>query len=99
MPSLQDGFGMVINQILACGIPVIATENTGGPDIIDEGINGFIVPIRDPDKIGEKINLLFSDSGLLAKMKEEAAFTVKKNFSWSDYGNRYAIFLNNIINQ
>ena len=46
LPSIEDGFGLVIAQAMACGVPVIATTNTGGPDVIDNGVNGFIVPIE-----------------------------------------------------
>jgi glycosyltransferase involved in cell wall biosynthesis len=88
-PSLQDGFGMVINQTLACGLPTICTTNTGGPDIIKDGVNGFIVPIRSPEKIKEKIELLFLNPELLKQMKYNAANTTKEGFTWDDYGKRW----------
>src|SRR5258705_153155 len=49
LPSIEDGFGMVILQALACGCPVIASSNTGGPDVIVPGQTGFIVPANDDD--------------------------------------------------
>ena len=97
MPSLQDGFGMVINQMLACGLPVIATTNCGGPDVIQEGRNGFIVPIRSPEAIAEKLERLFHDSRLLQRMQRAAAAGDGLNPSWEDYGRRYARFLHKIL--
>lgn len=92
-PSLQDGFGMVINQTLACGIPTIATTNTGGPDIIQEDKTGFIVPIRDPEAIARHIETLFNDTAKLEAMKIAAEASVQEDFTWEAYGNRYVQFL------
>jgi glycosyltransferase involved in cell wall biosynthesis len=55
LPSIEDGFGMVMSQAMACGCPVIATVNTGGRDIIRDRITGYIVPIRSPGRICEAL--------------------------------------------
>ena len=57
-PSLFEGFGLVILEAMAQGTPVITTEHTCGPDIIDDGTDGFIVPIRSAEAIAEKIDIL-----------------------------------------
>ena len=44
---------------MACGVPVIATTNTGGPDVITDGKDGFIVPIRDAGAIAERLEYLY----------------------------------------
>jgi hypothetical protein len=62
-PSIVEGFGMVITEALAAGLPVITTPHTAGPDILTEGHDGFIVPIRDPDAIAERITRLADDEG------------------------------------
>lgn len=93
-PSLEEGLSMVIPQLLKCGIPVIATKNTGGENIINEGKNGFIVPIRSPERIAEKINYLYNNLKILDQMKIDAAYS--QNSSWDDYGKRYIDFLKSI---
>ncbi|MFM6504773.1 MAG: glycosyltransferase family 4 protein, partial [Dolichospermum sp.] len=45
-PSLVEGFALVLLEAMACGIPIITTPNTAGPDIITDGVEGFIIPIR-----------------------------------------------------
>lgn len=55
-PSLCEGFGMVITEAMANGLPVITTSSTAGPDLIESGKNGFIVPIRDSEKLAETIS-------------------------------------------
>ena len=96
-PSLQDGFGMVIPQMLSCGIPVISSTNTGGMDLIDEGKSGFIVPIRSPEAIKEKILMLYEDRDLLRTMKKNAIEMSHNNFTWDQYGQRYEELLSSLI--
>ena len=55
LPSLTEGFAQVILEAMACGVPVITTANTCAPDILTEGGEGFIVPIRDSGAIEEKL--------------------------------------------
>lgn len=90
MPSIQDGFGMVIPQFLACGVPVIASENTGGPDIIKNGYNGFIVPIRSTEALIDKITWAINHPQALKDMSLHAKGSVGKTFTWDNYGERYS---------
>ena len=50
-PSVEDGFAQVVAEALACGLPVVTTHNTGASDLIQPGINGDIVPIREPESL------------------------------------------------
>lgn len=96
-PSLEEGLSMVIPQMLGCGVPVIASTNTGGADIIREGETGFIVPIRSPQAIAEKIMYLYENPERLADMKTAAAASVRNGFTWDDYGERYVSFLKKLV--
>ena len=58
MPSLDEGIALVQGQALACGCPVIATTNSGASDLFTDGIEGFIVPIRDPDALRDRMQRL-----------------------------------------
>jgi len=55
LPSLEDGFARTVTEALACGLPVITTPNTGASDLVQPGVNGEVVPIRDPQAIAEAI--------------------------------------------
>jgi glycosyltransferase involved in cell wall biosynthesis len=96
-PSLEEGMSMVIPQMLACGIPVIASANSGGEEIIRDGDTGYIIPVRDPSAIAQKIEVLFTDQGKLSAMKDAAANSVSAGFSWDDYGKRYQKNLEKIL--
>jgi len=73
LPSLTEGFAQVILEAMACGVPVVTTANTCAPDVITEGVQGFIVPIRDSDAIAEKITWGMENRAALAEMGRQAA--------------------------
>lgn len=85
-PSLFEGFGLVVTEALSQGLPVITTPNTCGPDVITEGSDGFVVPIRDPQAIAEKLELLHRDRERLAAMRQ-AALDKAKMLTWESYRN------------
>lgn len=81
LPSIQDGFGLVILEALACGCPVIATGNTGGPDVIADGKNGYIVPPGDADALADRIDRILSDPRREARMRVQAVRSAAA-FTW-----------------
>jgi len=94
--SIEDGFAMVIPQALACGIPVICTENSGGSELINSGKNGFVVPIRDINKLQEKMILLYEDKKLYDHLKNNIE-KKRNNLSWNDYGHKMEIKYRNLL--
>jgi len=88
-PSLFEGFGLVITEALAQGLAVITTAHTAGPEFIQEGENGFIVPIRDTDAIAEKLELLVRNRRLLGEMKQ-TAWASSARRSWAHYESELA---------
>ena len=71
-PSLFEGFGLAITEAMSQGTLVITTAHTAGPDIIDDGVDGFIVPIRSAEAIAEKLEVLARDRERLRTMKISA---------------------------
>ena len=57
--SLYETFGVAVAEAIGCGIPVIAADNGGVRDIIEEGENGFIVPLKDAEAIALRLEELF----------------------------------------
>jgi len=87
LPSLFEGFGLVILEAMAQGTPVITTEHTAGPDVIENGTDGFIVPIRSAEAIAEKLELLASDRERLMSMKSAARLKAQSQ-KWATYRQR-----------
>src|SRR5262249_45305957 len=88
-PSLAEGFGLVLTEALSAGLPIITTANTCGPEIIADGREGFIVPIRDPHAIAEKLTLLYEDERRRRAMAKAAKGRAAA-MSWSLFENRVA---------
>ena len=82
LPSIQDGFGMVVYEAAACGLPVIVTENVGAS--IRDGLDGFVVPIRDVDALVRKMNYLYEHPMERAAMGQSALNYVQQ-FTWENY--------------
>ncbi|MGJ5627866.1 glycosyltransferase family 4 protein [Nostoc sp. CALU 1950] len=88
-PSLIEGFGLVLLEAMSCGIPVITTPNTAGPDILTNGVEGFIIPIRDVEAIKEKLQWCHSHPQELAEMGR-AARRKAEQLNWGLYRQRLA---------
>ena len=87
LPSIEDGFGMVILEALASGCPVIATDHTGGPDVIRHGVDGYIIPSGDSVALAEAMVRLYKDEKLLQTMRQNAGRRAKEIGSWDNYAN------------
>ena len=84
LPSLHEGFGLVMSEAMGQGLVVITTPQTGGPDIIADGVEGFIVPIRSAEAIEEKLALLAHDRDRLLEM-QAAAGRKAASLTWENY--------------
>lgn len=88
MMSIEEGMALVQLQAMACGLPVICTTNTGGEDIIRGGSDGFIIPIRDVEKLKEQLTYLYENPGICRQMGQSAKERVSSGFTWDDYGEK-----------
>jgi glycosyltransferase involved in cell wall biosynthesis len=84
LPSLFEGFGLVILEAMAQGLPVITTAHTAGPDVISQGVDGFIVPIRSAEAIAARLDQLASTPNFLREMKHAAQDKAKLQ-RWENY--------------
>ena len=97
MPSVQEGLALVQGQAMACGCALISTTNTGGRDLFTEGVEGFEVPIRSPEAIAEKLELLADSPEVLARMRKAALARVASLGGWSDYGQRFYALIKELV--
>ena len=92
-PSLFEGFGQVLLESFSCGLPVITTYNTAGPDIIEDSKNGFLTQVRDVEKTKEILNKLYDDDDLRKSIANNAYLSLKK-FSWENYQKELSKIIN-----
>jgi Glycosyltransferase len=88
-PTLIEGFGRNIIEAMASGLPVITTANCAGPDLIEDGVTGFIIPIRDVDAICEKLAWIKDNPQEAMEMGERARNRVS-SLTQADYRRRFA---------
>jgi glycosyltransferase involved in cell wall biosynthesis len=85
LPTLADSFGLVHFQAMACGVPVITTPHCGS--VVRDGIDGFLVPIRDAEALADRMQQLLEDRYLRRRMGM-AARERAGEFTWARYGER-----------
>ncbi len=83
-PTLCDGFGMVVAEAFANGLPVITTSNAGAADLIVEGRNGFIVPARDAEALAQRMEWCVSHQREVFAMRQEALDTARR-WNWAAF--------------
>ncbi len=84
LASISEGFGLVVTEALACGLPVVVTPNVGASDLVHDGQEGFVVPVGSADLITERLHTLHGDRELLAAMSRKAQ-TSAAEASWKSY--------------
>ena len=95
-PSLFEGFGLVVTEALSQGLPVITTCHTCGPDVLTDGREGFLIPIRDPNAIVQRLETLARDRALLFDMSS-AALEKARELSWAVYRKRLADMVRGVL--
>jgi len=81
VPSLAEGHPLAPIESLACGTPAIASDIPGLNETIEDGVNGLLVPARDPAALADAIGRLLGDSALLERVSRAARPSVER-FSW-----------------
>jgi len=98
LPSIEEGLAMVLGEAMASGLPVICSTNTGGEEFIEDGNEGFIIPIRDSDTLAEKIAWCYDNRDACFVMGKRAQRKVQ-NFTWDHYGEKIIEMYRKILKQ
>ncbi len=81
MPSEFEGFGLVLLESMACGIPVVGTDVPGVNEAVIDGYNGLLIPFGDSKAIAEAVQKIFQDKDLRKKLIKQGLSSVRKNYS------------------
>lgn len=98
LPSIVEGRALVQQEAMACGLPVIVTKNAGADDLVVEGETGFLVPIRSPEAIADKIGWFVANRSRIHGMGI-AAQTRARELTWRAYGDRIVAALRELIHE
>ena len=86
LPSVEDGFGLVLAQAMACGCPVIASRNTGAEDLFDDDREGIIIEARDADALRAALQKLADQPDRRDRYATAARTRMAALGGWDRYG-------------
>ena len=87
-PSLFEGFGLVLLEAMAAGLAVVTTPNTAGPDLMEDGREGKIVPAGDTAQLGQALASMVRNPAGTAEMGRRAHARAAQ-LTWVEYGQNY----------
>ncbi|MEI6895764.1 MAG: glycosyltransferase family 4 protein [Colwellia sp.] len=100
LPSLsKEGLTRTVLESLSMGTPVVSSANDGVVETIENGINGYLVPIGDVSAIAEKIRMLYKDRALLATLSSHAQDVIKDKMSHQKTVLHMEAYFNKILAQ
>ena len=88
LPSVNEAFGLVLLEAMACGVPVIASNVGGVSKVVKNGVVGFLTPVGDSQLIAEKALMILNNKDLKKEMSKNCLEWVKQ-FSWENIADEY----------
>jgi phosphatidyl-myo-inositol dimannoside synthase len=85
LPSTAEGFGLVFLEAMAFSKPVIGAAAGGTIDVIEDGVNGLLIPPHDPERLAQALNRLLGDEKLCAELGRGGAEIVRQKFRFSAF--------------
>jgi L-malate glycosyltransferase len=82
-PTENEAFGVSLIEAMACGLPVVASSTGGIPDIVEDGVNGILVPVGNEPALEEALHAVLGDPGAAARLGAEGRRTVTARYSVS----------------
>lgn len=99
LPSVEEGIANVVLEAMAVGVPVITTDCGGMNEVVTDNINGYIIPVRSPLSISDKvIDFIGTDKEFKNNIIVNARKTIQDNFSRNGQILGFSKFYNSIIN-
>jgi len=95
-PSLHEGSALAIYEALASGLPVITTHNSGS--VVRDGVEGFIVPIREIEALKERILFLYQNKDIREQMSSQARKRAE-SFTWQAYRQRLGALAQSFVEE
>ncbi len=98
LSSISEGCSNVILEAMSCGIPVVATDTGGNPELVKENHNGMLFPVGDADELAKKLHHLYKDKALRENFSKIGLDIIKKQFTIEKTVNNYEQLFINLYN-
>ena len=93
LPSTGEGFGLVFLEAMAFGKALVGAACGGTTDVVEDGVNGVLVPPGDSERLVEALAILLKDELRRAKLGQRGAEIVRRDFSFEVFQNKLEIIL------
>jgi hypothetical protein len=93
LPSTGEGFGLVFLEAMAFGKPSVGAACGGTTDVVEDGMNGMLVPPGDSERLVEALAVLLEDELLRSRLGQRGAEIVRRDFSFEVFQNKLEIIL------
>jgi glycosyltransferase involved in cell wall biosynthesis len=97
LPSASESFGHAAREAMACGTPVIAANAGGLPEVIEDGVSGYLLPVGATDAMAEAGTRLLKDDALRKKMRVAARKIAVEKFSTDAVVPRYEALYERVL--
>ena len=97
LSSLWEGFGLVLGEAMASGVPVVATDTDGSREVVINGETGLIVPSKNPEALAQAVLELIDNPDLRRKMGEKGRRRINAMFTPQQFIKRHQQFYNRIL--
>jgi glycosyltransferase involved in cell wall biosynthesis len=98
LPSIGEGISNTILEAMATGLPIIATNVGGNPELVEDGVNGYLVPSNDPEKLAESIVKLTEANNTRSSMGKASLEIVSEKFNWDNTVEKYLNVYDGLLN-
>src|SRR5205814_2616102 len=97
-PSYFEGFGLVLLEAMAAGLPVLTTTATAAPDIVTQELDGFVVEPGNLETLSNRIQFCLDNRDQIGEMGRAARVTAER-FSWNCFGDRWIEIIRGVTNR
>ncbi len=99
LPSLGEGISNTVLEAMATGLPIVATDVGGNPELLEDGVNGRLVPVNDHQTLVSVLDQMISQKELLKSMGSLSLQKVGQKFNWNKTVDRYLAVYDDLLDR
>jgi len=96
-PSIREGLPRVALESIASGTPIVASNNEGNMEVVDDGFNGYLVPIKDSKAIAQKVRKLYNEPEKLQELSNNCIHKIQNEMSHKTTVKKYIDFFESLL--